>query len=276
MRSGSLKMQESYNKTRNLFVNTLKGKEDKFKQAISKGIKNKAINGFPPSPFGGGPGWGLGVVSSSLVTAALGFITSILGFFKGKKNPKTGEEFPDENVTEGQIRDLLTQAEEYDEDGFPINTTAQPEAEQNFWQKAGNFVNNAANMVTSYLPSGGGGSGGSTFLPVPATQTYDDYEYEPVNQQDMIISPASGNSSAITANVQAGGMINNIGAFIKKNAVMLGIGAAGIGAAIYFMTRKKVGVHPRGRPNLSGVSRRGRPKSKRRSSSKRLKPIKLS
>jgi hypothetical protein len=267
------KMQESYNKTRNLFVNTLKGKEDKMKQAFSKGVNHKAINGL-------GELGDLGMVSSSLITAALGFITSILGFFKGKKNPATGEEYPDENVTEGQIRDLLNDAEGYDEDGYPINTTAQPQAEppeQNFWQKAGNIlqagsniVSNASNAMRDYLPSGSGHS----YLPVPANQTDDDYsEYETVNQQDMIISPASGNSSAVTANVMTGGMMSNIGNFIKKNAVMLGIGAIGIAGAMYYLNRKKK------RPGLSGLPRRKPVRANLRvrptKKAKRFKPIKL-
>ena len=254
-------MQESYNKTKKLFVNTLKGKEDKLKQAISKGVKNKAINGL-------GELGDLGAATASLVTAALGFITSILGFFKGKKNPATGETFTDENVTEGQIRDLLTQSEqylysrtkyEYDEDGNPIESTADP----NFWQRAGNFVNTASNMVTSFLPSGGGGGGGSSFQPYPD----DEYDDEQLNPQSMIISPASGNSSAVTANVMTGGMMSNIGNFIKKNAVMLGLGAVGIAGAVYFLTRKKKSK------GLSGVSRRV---PKRRKSPPRLKSIKLS
>jgi hypothetical protein len=148
------KMQASYTKTRNLFVNTLKGKEDKLKQAISKGVKHKAINGL-------GELGELGAVTAARVTAALWFITSILGFFKGKKNPATGETFTDEAVTEGQVHDLMNQSEAMDEDGYiispsPVNTTAQPEAEQTFWQKAGNFVNNirdnASNIVSNFLP----------------------------------------------------------------------------------------------------------------------------
>ena len=259
------KMRESYDKTRKLFVNILKGKEDKFKQAISKGVKKKAINGLGEL--------GLGAVSASLITTALSFITSILGFFKGKKNPATGEEFTDENVTEGEIRDLLTQSEQYDEDGNPIETTADP----NFWQRAGNFANNivstasnyantASNLVNTYLPSGGGGGGGGSF------QQYDDeYDDEQLNQQNMIISPASGNSSAVTANVMTGGMMSNIGSFIKKNAVMLGAGAVGIAGAVYFLTRKK-------KKGLSGVSRRAtkRRTTKRRSTPQRLKSINLS
>jgi hypothetical protein len=79
------KMQASYTKARNLFVNTLKGREDKLKQAIAKGVKHKAINGL-------GELGELGAVTATLVTAALGFITSILGFFKGNRNPATGEQ----------------------------------------------------------------------------------------------------------------------------------------------------------------------------------------
>ena len=123
------KMKESYDKTRKLFVNTLKGKEDKLKNAINKGVKKRAINGLGD----------LGVVSSSLITAALGFITSILGFFKGKKNPATGEEFPDENITEGQIRDLLTQSEQFDEDGNPIKKNILLRPHATFAASACNF-----------------------------------------------------------------------------------------------------------------------------------------
>jgi phosphotransferase system glucose/maltose/N-acetylglucosamine-specific IIC component len=253
-------MRESYDKTRKLFVNTLKGKEDKFKQAINKGVKKRAINGL-------GDAGSLGAVNASLITTAMGFITNILGFFKGKKNPATGEEFTDENVTEGQIRDLLTQSEGYDEDGNPLETTANP----NFWQKAGNFVNTASNMVSNFLPSGGGGGGGGGSF-----QQYDEYDDEQFNPQNMIISPASSNSSAVTANVMTGGMMSNIGNFIKKNAVMVGLGVAGIGAAVYFLTRKKKSK------GLSGVSRRvGRSPKRRvganpRGHPKRLKSIKLS
>jgi hypothetical protein len=254
------KMQESYNKTRKLFVNTLKGKEDKFKNAISKGVKKRAINGL-------GELGELGAAGASLITAALGFITSILGFFKGKKNPATGETFAEEHVTEGQIRDLLNEAEGYDEDGEPVNTTAQPQAEQNFWQKAGNVLQTGSNMVSNFLPSGGGGGGGASYQP-----DYEDEYYEPINQPDMIISPASGNSSAVTANVMTGGMMANIGNFVKKNAVMLGIGAMGIAGAVYFLTRKKK------RAGLSGISRRKsvRAHPRGRPTTKRLKPMKLS
>jgi hypothetical protein len=244
-------MQASYTKARNLFVNTLKGKEDKLKQAIAKGVKHKAINGL-------GELGELGAVTAALVTAALGFITSILGFFKGKKNPATGETYTDENVTEGQVRNLMNQSEQYDEDGYiispsPVNTTAQPAAEQTFWQKAGNFVNNikenASNIVSNFLPQGG-----NSYLPAGGGyEQYDEYEQyeEPLNQQNMIISPAQGNSSAVTASIQTGGMMSNIGNFIKKNAVMLGIGAVGIAGAIYLMNRKK-----KSGKGLSGVGRR--------------------
>jgi phosphotransferase system glucose/maltose/N-acetylglucosamine-specific IIC component len=85
----------------------------------------------------------------------------------------------------------------------------------------------------------------------------------------MIISPASNTSSAVTANVMSAGMMSNIGNFVKKNAVMLGVGAVGIGAAIYMMTRKKK------RAALSGIPRVSRPKRRKSTNSKRLKPMKL-
>ena len=98
----------------------------------------------------------------------------------------------------------------------------------------------------------------------------------------MIISPASGNSSAVTANVMTGGMMSNIGNFIKKNAVMLGLGAVGIAGAVYFLTRKKKGKGLSGIPRRVGAHPRGRPRPKRRVGAyprgrpKRLKSIKLS
>jgi cysteine synthase len=85
----------------------------------------------------------------------------------------------------------------------------------------------------------------------------------------MIISPASGNSSAVTANVMTGGMMSNVGSFIKKNAVMLGIGAVGIAGAVYFLTRKKKGKNK----GLSGIRRKS---PNRRKSPKSLKSIQLS
>jgi hypothetical protein len=100
------------------------------------------------------------------------------------------------------------------------------------------------------------------------TKAPHDYDDEQFNSQNMIISPAGGNSSAVTANVMTGGMMSNIGTFIKKNALMFGLGAAGIGAAVYFLTRKK-----KSGKGLSGVSRTRR---KRPNSPKRLKSIKLS
>jgi len=59
--------------------------------------------------------------------------------------------------------------------------------------------------------------------------------------------------------------MSNVGNFIKQNAVMLGIGAVGIGAAIYFLNRKKKGSR-----GLSGISRTRKP-----TKHKRLKPMKL-
>lgn len=270
------KLKESYDKARKIFVNTLKGKEDKFKKAINKGVKKRAIQGL-------GELGELGAVAAATVTAAMGFITAILKMFAGKKDPASGEEYTDENVTEGEVEDLMNMAEQYDEDGNPItsamNTTAEPEGEQNFWQKAGNFVKNtasnlvkntASNLVSNYLPGGGGSS---NYVPYNSgssdTEEYYDDEYE--NQENMIISPATAQSSAVTANVMTGGMMANVGAFLKKNALLLGVGAVGIGAAVYFMSKKK-------RSGLSGLPQRRKRKSpttKRRSAMRSIKAIKL-
>jgi cysteine synthase len=84
----------------------------------------------------------------------------------------------------------------------------------------------------------------------------------------MIISPASNNSSAVTANVMTGGMMSNIGTFIKKNAVMLGIGAVGIAGAVYFLNRKK-----KAKRGLSGIPRKRT--QTRKTKQTRLKPMKL-
>jgi len=261
------KMQDSYNNTRKLFVNTLKGKEDKMKQAIAKGVKHKAINGLV----------GLGEpISGATVAAALGFIKKILSFFKGKIDPLTNKEFLDENITEKQVLDLLNQSEQYDEDGNPlVNTTANPNAEDqdNFWTRAGkvatNMVDTASNVVSTYLPSGGGSSNSFVQTYNPAGNDDDDYsdDYEPINPQNMVISPASGQSSAVTVNTMTGGMMSNISAFLKKNALLVGVGAVGVGAAIYFMTRKKKSANRRS--SLSGVTpsrtRKRKPKPKMKS-----------
>ncbi len=257
------KMRESYDKARKIFCNTLQGKENKFKDAISKGVKNKAIQGL-------GELGELGAVAAATITAAMGFITAILKLFGGKKNPATGETYTDENVTEGEVTDLMDMSEQYDEDGNPVtaamNTTAEPAGEQNFWQKAGSFIKNtASNLVSNYLPGGGGG-GGSTYVPYDSDSTG---EYDE-NQQDMIISPATAQSPAVTATVQPGGMMANIVEGFKKNILLIGaVSAIGIGAAIYFSKKKKKG--------LSGLPTRRRksPKTKRRSASRTIQVVKL-
>jgi hypothetical protein len=76
------------------------------------------------------------------------------------RNPSEGEIYAEENVTESQIRDLMNQPETMDGDGYiispsSVNTTARPEAEQTFWQKADNFVNNIkenASNISSIFP----------------------------------------------------------------------------------------------------------------------------
>jgi hypothetical protein len=80
-------------------------------------------------------------------------------------------------------------------------------------------------------------------------------------------------ASQTTVSVQTGALMSNIGNFIKKNAVLLGIGAIGLAAGIYFLTRKN-----KKSKGLSGISRRKRSSKKRakRSNSKTLKAKKLS
>jgi len=261
--------QEAYNKAKNLFCKTLRGNENKFRNAISTGIKNKAINGL-----GQLDGLGDGGATAALVTAALGFITNVLSFFKGKKNPKTGEEYPDQNITKGDVEALMEI--EYDDDGNPIvNTTANPEAEKNFWDKAAGVINTVSdtyqNVVSNFMPSGGGGS---SSYDSGGDYSYDNYQnddYQNQNQQDMIISPASGASSAVTANVMPGGMMSNVGAFLKKNAVLVGVGAIGIAGAVYFLTRKKKSAKSKG---LSGVTQR-RSRPRRRKAQTKLKSVRL-
>ena len=49
----------------------------------------------------------------------------------------------------------------------------------------------------------------------------------------------SGNVGNLEVKPMFGGMMANIGNFMKKNAVLIGVGVVGIGALIYLMTRKK-------------------------------------
>lgn len=261
--------QAAYNKSRNLFCNTLRGKEDKFRTAVKNGVKRKAINGL-----GGLSANGVGAVAQATIAAAMGFITTILTFFKGKKDPQSGEEWADENPTEGDLMDIM----DYDEDGNPINaapTTANQKTQKeskNFWQKTSDVLQTGAKLVNDYLPYGGG----SSIIPYNANQYDNDYGYDTSNQQDMIISPSSGSSSAVTAEVMTGGMMSNIGAFIKKNAVLIGVGAAIAAGGIYFLNRKKKSS----RGLSDGVRTYSRPTTKRRNGKSRsknlIKPMKLS
>ena len=71
---------------------------------------------------------------------------------------------------------------------------------------------------------------------------------------DIIISPPREAclSSDISVKPLVGGILDNISAFVKKNAVIIGLGAVGMGAAIYFLTRKKKKTGK----GLSGISRK--------------------
>ncbi len=255
------KMRESYDKARKIFVNTLQGKESKFQDAIRKGVKKKAINGL-------GELDGLGAAAATLIAAALGFITSIVKFFTGKKNPQTGETIEDENVTEGQVANLMNEAEMYDEDGnliSQVNTTATPDAEpETFWQKAGNIVSSAANVVQSYLPSS------NSYIPASNPASYStDEDYE--NDDDMAeTQQTQKQSTGVTTTVMPGSMMNNVLSSLKKNALLIGVlGAVGIGAIVYFNRNKK-------KQPVSGIP--GLPRAKPRKLThppRKLKALKL-
>ena len=75
----------------------------------------------------------------------------------------------------------------------------------------------------------------------------------------------------VTVTPMVGGMISNVGDFIKKNAVVIGLGAIGIGAVIYFMTRKE-----NKSKGLSGATYRRRRATSRSRTPKRLTAKKLS
>ena len=97
------------------------------------------------------------------------------------------------------------------------------------WNKVKSGATNAANWVTSnqdrivqatntLFP---GGSDASQY------DDYDDYDSRPY------IGPGTETPTPPPAEK------SSIGDFVKNNALMLGIGAVGVGAAIYFMTQKK-------------------------------------
>lgn len=238
------KMQERYNKARKIFVNTLKGKESKFRSAIAKGTKHKSIKGL-------GEAGELGFVAAATVTAAMGFITAIIKMFAGSKDPATGEDYTEENVTEGEVNDLMNESEQYDEDGNPVsqvNTSEDPTAEDNpsFWQKAGNVVKKATNFVSNILPS------------QPSNEEYSDSGYEEegdeeegeeYEEEDTPISTRSTNH-VVTTQVMPGSLTTNVGSFLKKNALWIGLGVVGVAGAVYLMRKNK----PRRSRGLSGVS----------------------
>ena len=154
----------------------------------------------------------LGSGTAALVTAALSFITSILKFFKGRKNPSTGEEYPDEDPTEEDLEGLMA----YDEDGNPDNK------KNNLWQKATGWIRDNKEEITQGVKD--------FYLPQINQSQYDD-EYEYPDQDDFYVGPGTATPPAQPQ--------STISDFVKKNALVLGIGAIGIGAAIFFMTNKK-------------------------------------
>jgi len=184
--------QEAYKKSEKTFCGTLRGKKDKFQKAISQGVKNRAINGLGE------------VTTAAMVVSALGFITTVLSFFVGKRNPKTGEEYPEEYPSERDLEELMG----YDEDGNPINSTTG--GKQNFLQRTTGLIKNAANK---FLPSGSS----------QVDDDYDDYGYDMQNNTALPPSPSAPPPKS----------------FLEKNALLIGVGVAGLAGAIYLITRKK-------------------------------------
>ena len=81
----------------------------------------------------------------------------------------------------------------------------------------------------------------------------------------------SGSIGNVSVSPMVGGVMSNVAAFVKKNAVIIGIGVVALGAAIYFATRKN-----KKSKGLSGVSRRRSTTNRSRRKHKRLTTIELS
>lgn len=236
------KMQEKYNKARKIFVKTLQGKESKFKAAIAKGTKHKSIKGL-------GELGELGVIAAATVTAAMGFITAIIKMFAGSKDPATGEDYTEENVTEGEVNDLMNESEQYDEDGNPVsqvNTSENPTAEDtpSFWEKAGNAVKKTANFVSNFIPS----QNEQQYSEDNENEEYEDEEGEYDEEENAPLTTRSG-SHTVTTQVMPGSLISNTGSFLKKNALWIGLGIVGVAGAVYLMRKNK----PKKSRGLSGT-----------------------
>ncbi|GHT78373.1 hypothetical protein FACS189464_1690 [Bacteroidia bacterium] len=236
--------QQSYKKALNVFTK-LQGNESKFRAAIQKGVKHKAIKGVSGLGMLTGLGW---IATAATVVSAMSAIIGILSFFKGKKNPM-GEEYADEPVSEDAIKSAMDAAGNLDEDGNPIDS------EGNIIDDAANVVNNVVNKVQDYLPSGGGSSddGGGNDNNV--------YDAEP---SSLPVKKAAA-PKVIGENIPE--LRKSAMDVIKENAkpIAIGAGILGLAAAFFLLRRKKTKS-----AGLSGVRT-----SKRRSYNK-LETIKLS
>ena len=87
-----------------------------------------------------------------------------------------------------------------------------------------------------------------------------------------IVNPIAGASlSDVKVSMMTGSLMTNIGDFVKKNAIMLGVGALALGAGIYLLVRKKNAR----KKTLSGLTRTHKPKRTHKPQ-KQLKSLKLS
>jgi hypothetical protein len=132
----------------------------------------------------------------AMVTAALSFITAILKFFTGKKNPKTGEGYPEENPTEDKI-------------------------DKNWFLDA---LETGTEAINKLLPGGGGGDGGGGNGGGGGGQETDMEEFDGGGGGGAPVQPQSS---------------SKISDFIKNNKAIVGVGALALAAGVYFLTRKK-------------------------------------
>ncbi|GHT78360.1 hypothetical protein FACS189464_1660 [Bacteroidia bacterium] len=106
---------------------------------------------------------------------------------------------------------------------------ALPSAPEGDLEGLGSIFSNIVDKAKSLVQKITGGSSSATTTTTPTTPTT-------IGVPNPNAIPAS---SSVKVTPMTGGMMDNIGAFFKKNALIMGVGAVGIAAAIYFITRKK-------------------------------------
>jgi hypothetical protein len=128
--------QEGYRKAVERFEK-IGGSKAKFNEAIRKGVKNKAINGADAVE-------GLGLDWSVVIQAAGKVIEAIIGFFKGRKDPKTEEPVPDEGEATGEELELII---EEGEKQSQQQQQANPAGAYRVTMPAGSAVDSVGNFL---------------------------------------------------------------------------------------------------------------------------------